>query len=574
MADAVVSFLVLKVGNQLIEEATFLYGVSDQVHMLKREFKLLQQFLSKANRSHNNEEDMNEWLKQLRDAAYRGEDIIDEYILKNERRIRKRSHIKRWILSLHDLPRHRRVGKSIMAVQEDLRMIFSSKDRFGIQIISDPIPIMSLQKRKRRDTYPDIDDEIVGFDDDARWIVRQLTALGDELRVVTIVGMGGLGKTTLAKKVYNVQMGFECVAWVSVGQNCQEVKLLQELIKKTIHCDPEGLKKMERENLEENLNGYLKNKRFFIVMDDVWEDGLWDSIKLAFRDIKNGSRILFTSCSYSVAKAADPNEDPYQLRFLNEDECWDLFNKKVSCPTDLVDMGRQLVEKCKGLPLAIVVLGGLLSKKACNALEWRRVLDTLDWRFNPSTKDCSEVLALSYSDMPEYLKPCFLYLGLFPGDAEIRSSKLRMLWIAEGFVVGNTRKQAEDIAEEYLQELYERSLIQVASKKSYGRSRTCGIKSCLIHDLLRDLAIAVANEFEFLCVYGNQDTEFLLKARRRLSIHCDVSNKVPLNESSPSLRSLLCFNQMQLNLISLVEGLRFLRVIDLQVWMLGSCPQR
>ncbi|KAK1309921.1 Disease resistance protein RPP13 [Acorus calamus] len=546
MADAVVSFLVVKVGNQLIEEVDFLYGVSDQVNNLQSEFKLLQRFLSKANMSHNNDEVMNEWLKQLRDAAYEGEDIIDDYILQNERRIRRRSHLKRVVLSLHDMSAHRRVGKSIVAVQEDLPMIFSNKDRYGINITRDHVSIKALEKRKRRDFNPEIDDdEIVGFDDDARRVVRQLTALGDELRVVTIVGMGGLGKTTLAKKVYNVQMGFECVAWISVGQNCQEVNLLRQLIKKTICCDPEELKKMERENLEESLNEYLKNKRFFIVMDDVWEDGLWGSIKPVFRDIRNGSRILFTSRSYSIAKAADPNEDPYQLRFLNEDECWDLFNKRVSCPTDLVDMGKPLVEKCKGLPLAIIVLGGLLSKKACNALEWKRVLDTLDWRFDPTTKDCREVLALSYRDMPDYSKACFLYLGLFPGNTEIRSSKLKLLWIAEGFVAGNTRKKPEDIAEEYLEELYERSLIQVASKKSCGRSRTCGIKSCRIHDLLRDLAIALSNEFEFLSVFGNQDTEFPPKARRRLSIHGDVSNEVPLHKSSPSLRSLLCFYQMQ-----------------------------
>ncbi|KAK1297061.1 putative disease resistance protein [Acorus calamus] len=593
MANAAVSYLLGKV-DQLIQKAFKLSDVPDEVRKLKDQFSLLQEFLKEVNGRPNDDRKLrNEWLKRLRTAVNEVEDIIDDYVLDIE--YRKKSCIIRVWRNSRNLIKYRDTGASITAITEKIKDIFSDEGRYKIQIASDPVLTTDLQRRKPTDIYPEIHDEIIGFDDDARRVVSQLTVPGDELRVVTIVGMGGLGKTTLAKKVYNVlleekvysvhlakklysvlpakkrynvEMGFECVAWVSVGQNCKEEQLLKELIKNTTHCDLEDLNKMGRNKLEDELNQYLKNKRFLIVMDDVWEDGLWKSIERAFRDIKNGSRVLFTSRSYSVAMSANPNEDPYELRFLNENERRELFNKKVSLPseipTELNKMFDELVEKCKGLPLAIVVLSGLLADDEWNALNCRKVLDTLDWRFDPRMKDCSDVLALSYRDMPDELKSCFLYLGLFPLNAEIRSSKLKMLWIAEGFVEAQTRKQPEYIAEEYLEKLYQRSLIQVAAKKSYGRSRrTCGIKSCRIHDLLRDLAISVS-KCEFHCVYENQYSEMPSNVCRRLSIHGNVSNEVPPNKSSPSLRSLLCFNRKQFDLTPLVQGLRFLKVIDME----------
>ncbi|KAK1269572.1 putative disease resistance protein [Acorus gramineus] len=506
--------------------------------------------------------------------------------MRNELRRRRKSRFKRWVLVLRDLPSRRRIGKSIIGVSEELGRIFKDKDNYGIQADQVSPQADALEFRRQTDNRPEMDGVIVGFEDQERGVVQRLTTGGDELRVVSIFGMGGLGKTTLAKKVRgngDVQMRFERIVWVSVSQDCPPHQLLKELLKKTVGEVSDDHDTVALENM---LNEWLKDKKVLIIMDDVWEDGLWTAIRPAFRGIEKGSRVLLTTRFYEVAKAADPSRDPFQLRFLNDGESWELFNWKVfnsadGCPSDLVEKGKQLLEKCKRLPLAIVILGGLLSLKAKTVMEWGNVLKTLDWMSDSKTEGCGEVLALSYRAMPSYLKPCFLYFGLFPEDAEIRSSKLKMLWIAEGFTEVQKRRMmsAEDIAEEYLEELFQRSLIQVVSKKSYGGSKTCGIKSCRIHDLLRDLAIAEAKEFEFLTVHGVRESNSPPTARRRLAIQCDVDEQrdngkwLDLKASSPKLRSLLCFNQRQLNLIPIVDALKLLRVIDLKDVKIEQLPE-
>ncbi|KAK1269578.1 putative disease resistance protein [Acorus gramineus] len=297
MADAIVSFLVEKVGSQLIEEAKFLKGVTNQVRSLQNELKQLQSFLNKVDLNRDKEQDAKDWLRQLRDAAYDGEDTIDEFILHCECRRRQSLRIKRCALLLHDMPSRKRVGMSVMSINEKLKEIFSCRERYNIEVHVH----RALEDPKERDSDPKIDRVIVGFEDQEKKLVERLTEQGDELRVVSIVGMGGLGKTTLAKKVYAnryIQTWFKCMVWVSIPPGCQVNQLLQELINKikvwvsstTQHRQgdyllQELIKKTvgdskERANLapvelKNVLSACLKDKqflngeRFLIVMDNV-----------------------------------------------------------------------------------------------------------------------------------------------------------------------------------------------------------------------------------------------------------------------------------------------------------------
>ncbi|XP_058114674.1 disease resistance protein RPP13-like isoform X2 [Magnolia sinica] len=276
-----------------------------------------------------------------------------------------------------------------------------------------------------------------------------------------------------------------------------------------------------------------------MVFDDIWENEAWDALKDALPDMNNGSRVLLTTHSKDVALHAEAGSRPHELRFLNDEESWELFCKKTfpgpegGCSKDLLKLGREIVEKCHGVPLAIVVVGGLLSSK--EPMEWENVRKTLSLQFSQGEPQISSVLSLSYKDLPYYLKPCFLYLGIFPEDYEFPAKKLIQLWAAEGFLQPRGDETLEKVGEDYLKELVQRSMIQLAQRSSSG-----GIKSCRIHDLFRDLSISKAKEDDFLQVHGENVATLSTSTARRLAIHRNASKKDPLPQLKklPKLRVL------------------------------------
>ncbi|KAJ0048888.1 hypothetical protein Pint_16379 [Pistacia integerrima] len=237
---------------------------------------------------------------------------------------------------------------------------------------------------------------------------------------------------------------------------------------------------MNREDMEEELSKHLEGKRYLIVLDDIWNKEVWDDLKAAFPDEKNGSRIIFTTRFKDVALHADPRSPPYEPCLLNEENSWELLSRKAfpglnamaSLPPWSKELGNQILKKCGGLPLAIVVLGGLLSRKEATYSEWLKFVQSLQWQLTKDPAKCADILKLSYQELPFYLKSCFLYIGLFPEDFEISARRLIMLWVAEGFVQPRGEEQLEDVAEDYLEELIGRSMIQAATRKSNGRIKT------------------------------------------------------------------------------------------------------
>ncbi|KAL3510345.1 hypothetical protein ACH5RR_029746 [Cinchona calisaya] len=341
---------------------------------------------------------------------------------------------------------------------------------------------------------------VVGLDDKARELLDKLIGGSKKLEVNCITGMAGIGKTTLAYRLYDdpsVVNHFHLRAWTSVSQRYQERKLLNGILSCILNAN-DPIFAMSDEDMGEKLRKCLKGNKYLIVIDDIWDVEVWDDIKLYFPEDDNCSRILMTTRIEDVAlKVKSNTSPPHCLRFLTQDESWDLFKQKLfpdrRLSEELIGIGKQIVANCKGLPLAIVVIVGLLAKEVRTQECWREVAKDIGSALNSGSEKFMDILALSYEHLTPSLKSCFLYVGSFPEDYEIPVNRLIRSWIAEGFIQHKVGKKVEDVAEDHLVNLINRSLLMAAKKRPDG-----GIKSCYMHDLLRDLCQWKAMEKKFV----------------------------------------------------------------------------
>ncbi|XP_059599182.1 putative disease resistance protein At1g50180 [Vitis vinifera] len=547
MAESSVTFFLEKLSNLVIQEASLFGEVEGQVKLLRNELKWMRLFLKDADSNCIYDERIKLWVEQIREVAHDAEDVIDEFIFNMDHQRQKRLKNLKFLKRLptcvgfaDKLPFIHELDSRVKEINVMIEKIMVNRSKYGLEALVTPSSTSTdhgVSQQERR--TPTVEETDVVEIKDGMEVVKQMLIKEDRMRpraVMSIVGMGGLGKTTLAKKVYNhndVKQHFHCQAWVYVSQEFKPRELLLSIISSVMSLSNEEKKEM-REMGEDELGGKLReclnDKKYLVAMDDVWSIEAWSSLRSYLPESRNGSKVLMTTRNKEIAAQANPHEVVghtdsqalvYELRIMDGNESWELFLKKtfgardstpVSLSKALEELGRKIVAKCKGLPLAIVVLGGLLSTKEKTEPSWERVLASIDWHLNRGPESCFGILALSYNDLPYYLKSCFLYCGIFPEDSEIKASKLIHLWIAEGFVQRRGKEKLEDIAEDFLYELIHRSMVQVARKKANGR-----VMSCRIHDLLRDLAISEARDaklFEELrhlnCRYGEISSQFKL----------------------------------------------------------------
>ncbi|CAI9118777.1 OLC1v1020387C1 [Oldenlandia corymbosa var. corymbosa] len=351
------------------------------------------------------------------------------------------------------------------------------------------------------------DDVIVGFEDRAKHIEDQLKSGSPQRQAVLIVGMGGVGKTTLARKVYNslaIQYHFRKRAWCTVSQVYVKKKLLLEILECIVEipqksegftADPKKIEEMDDDEIADTLRRSLKGQRYLVVMDDIWSVQAWNDLQLSLPDDGKASRILITSRNFD----ASLKMEPYILPFLTVEESWNLFKERLfhggSCPEELLEVGKLIVEYGKGLPLAVVVIAGFLEKIEKRKDLWDEIaLNLMSYiSHDHGDKQIKDILEFSYNHLPSHLKPCFLYLGTFSEDQEIPVQKLKWMWIGEGFIPETDSKSLEETAEEYLMELISRNLVMEAQRRSSG-----GIKTCTMHDMVRYLCLEKAWEVNFM----------------------------------------------------------------------------
>ncbi|XP_010027154.2 putative disease resistance RPP13-like protein 3 [Eucalyptus grandis] len=278
---------------------------------------------------------------------------------------------------------------------------------------------------------------------------------------------------------------------------------------------PQGVEIMRSMSLKQIMKDFLQQKRYIIVLDDVWDEEALEGLTNAMPNSNFCSRLLITTRIAHVATVSNESK-VYELKPLSLEESCSLFYKKAfyenSCPSHLEQLSQQILKKCEGLPLAIVAIGGLLLAK--NDQEWEMISRCLaaELESNGRMQNLRRNLSLSYNDLHYNLKSCFMYLGVFPEDCVIECARLIRLWIAEGFVKEREGMTLEEVAQRYLKELVNRSLVQIAETTLDGR-----IKSCRVHDLMRESILSKLRDINFVSFASKQKVE-LHERVRRLSV--------------------------------------------------------
>ncbi|XP_030934563.1 disease resistance protein RPM1-like [Quercus lobata] len=326
------------------------------------------------------------------------------------------------------------------------------------------------------------EDELVGIKDKRQLLMGPLMDGEPERTVISVVGMGGSGKTTLVANIYNnddVKRHFDCYAWITVSQVHDTEDLLRSMIKEfdtswknSDQVYPEDLRSIEYRALSERLVNYLEKKKYLLVIDDVWDTDLLDYLKAPLPDGCPGSNIIVTTRNEDVASYHFWGKiHIHRIELLEKEEAWILFCKKAfssspngCCPPEHELLAQELVGKCRGLPLAIVALGSLMYSK--NISQWNKIHNSLNWNLsnNPRLQGVNSILSLSFKDLSHHLKHCFLYCSFFPEDYMIRRKRLMKLWFAEGFIEQVKGSTPEDVAERYLEELVFRNMLQVVRR--------------------------------------------------------------------------------------------------------------
>ncbi|GMP42235.1 hypothetical protein CsSME_00012049 [Camellia sinensis var. sinensis] len=596
-------------------------GIDTQLTNWTNMLSQIEAFLIDAEEKQLTDRAVNLWLDDLQDLAYDLDDLVDEFATealqhKLKAKQPQASSSKVWNLIPNFKPRdvlfNFKMKSKIEEINTRLHNSFEQCSKLNLVKIVGTTPTPTTKTWQRPDSTSLFDEpHIYGREYDQRKII-ELLVRGDEsshnnIGVIPIVGMGGIGKTTLAQMVYNdetVQKHFDLKAWVCVSDEFNIMRITKAILE-SVTSQTFSFNNLDQVQVQ--LKQALAGKKFLIVLDDVWNKKYsdWNVLKKPFNDGAQGSKVVVTTRDREVAGMMTTVE-LHEVNILSKEDCWSLFaqhafaNTCIDANPKLVSIGKEIVEKCKGLPLAARTLGGLLRSKVRDE-EWINVLRSKIWDLPHTKSDILPALRLSYHDLPSHLKQCFAYCSIIPNDYEFEEEELVLLWMAEGFIQQQRDKQMEDVGGEYFRELLSRSFFQP--------SRTGKSSKFVMHDLINDLAQVVAREtcfrLEDILKYPEQ-CKTIKKARHSsymrkqyegikkfeifnkamhlrtflpfnlpYGVNCHLASNVPFN-LLPKLRRLRVLNMSSYDIIEVpnsVGGLKHLRYLNLSNTNIEELPE-
>lgn len=580
ISGALAQEAIKSASSHFAAEVQQLSVVRSKMLRVKCELDVIQAFLSYTDAWKDSNQLLSTWIKQVRDIAFEVEDIIDEFTYLVRQQDRDESKYNAWkaryCCSSRVFQSWRDIANKLEDVVRRFDHIREMKERYGIKTREQGDASRVAIERRRNwseDAHSIRSSEIVGFDEYRNTLKTWLRDDAESgTTIISVWGMAGLGKTTLVTDVYNspeIKRHFARRAWIHVSQVYRTDDILKRILKELRKGEEEqvlkGIDEMDHTQLTDKLKKNLERNSYIIVLDDVWGRGInSDIIKPALDNPDVKGKIILTTRNEAVASLAKGNHT-LKLKPLPETQAIELLWRKAFCsdkpdewPAELVDISKQIVQKCECSPLGIVAIGSLLSARSKEKSEWEKVVNDLDWEFNtnPDIHQWRSALSLSYKDLPCSLKNCFLYCCMFPKDDVIKRNRIIRLWIAEGFIEERGRnytRTLDELAEENLKELVNKCMLQVVERNNFGR-----IKSFKMHDTMRELALSIAGQESFCHVYEN--SQGVQSKIRRLSVHQSREKNEIKNVGVHPIRSFLLFDSVK----SAIPLFRLLRVLDLQ----------
>ncbi|KAJ9692907.1 hypothetical protein PVL29_011829 [Vitis rotundifolia] len=509
MADALLSIVLDRLASliqqQIHQEVSLVVGVEREIRSLTDTLQIVRAVVADAEKRQMKEELVKVWLERLKDIAYQMDDVLDEWstsILKSQiERADSPSMSKKKVSSCIPSPficfkrvaGRRDIALKIKDIKQQVDDIANQSNRFNFT------SRFSNEEPQRLITISAVDiSEVCGRDEDRDTILRHLLGKSCEqnlgLYTISVVGMGGVGKTTLAQLAFNhhkVKAHFDKRIWVCVSDPFIPVRIFRDILE-ALHENSSDVHNPEV--LQQKIQTCIEGKKFLLVLDDVWNEDyqLWEQLKNCLKCGGGESRILVTTRNASVARMM-MSTYVHPLQSLPLDQSRALFSqiaffrKGTEKAEELKEIGEKIADKCKGLPLAVKALGSLMQTKD-NKEDWENVLNSELWELDVFEKKLSPALLLSYYDLPPPLKQCFSYCAVFPKDRTIEIDELIRLWMAQSYLNSKAGREMETAGREYFENLAARSFFQDFEKDEEG-----DIVRCKMHDIVHDFAQILTN---------------------------------------------------------------------------------
>ncbi|KAL4289523.1 hypothetical protein GQ457_14G004800 [Hibiscus cannabinus] len=500
---AAVEVTLSKAISILEDQIKLAWDFKDDLNQFRSSLTLTRAFLQDAERRQL-DEPVKVWLEQLSHIACEADDVLDELAYEHLRMkvdTRKRTQVSNFFSpSKNPLAVTLKMAIRVKNIRQSIKDVNLQATELGLQQrvqVSAPVSGgVGVGSHSLVDSS-----RVVGREADVRRVVDLLigSTTHQTLSIASIVGMGGLGKTTLAKSVCNndkVLNHFKTIIWICVAENFDVRRILVEMLESLTRksCEIKNEDAVIREIQKE-----LKEKNFLLVLDDVWDEDIktWEDLKGSLQGINESKRswILVTSRSVNVALVKEtPLDRRHHLKALIDGDCWSIIKERAlgnsPLSPELEAIGKDIAHRCGGVPLVATVIGATMCNK-WDRDDWLSLRDSSLWGSLEKNEGIARVLRLSFDRLSSSrLKQCFAYCSIFPKDFRIEREQLIQLWMAEGFLQqpkGSSQRAFEDIGNEYFNDLLSNSLLHDVEKELYG----C-ITSCKMHDLVHELAQSVS----------------------------------------------------------------------------------